>query len=127
MWTPSRALAERWAALMAWLVTGAPYLEHTTDEWRRPRVRLHDEAGGVWTVWDATFRDYRFHRVRLGDPRATSRVFVAADGTLWSYRSGPLADRALTADALAAQLRGAGYVAQSAFAPDPNAPGRPGV
>lgn len=117
MWTPRPDLAFRWYALLAWLTMDAPYVEQTTDERGRPRVRLHDADGRIWTVWDAFFRDYRFHRVPHGDLRATSRVFVSADGTVRSCRFGPQADRSLAADVVAVQLRGAEYVARDSFVP----------
>lgn len=124
MWSPRPDLVPRWHALLAWLVMGAPYVEQTIEERGQARLRFHDPDGGVWTVWDATFRAYRHRRVPHGDRRATDRIFVAPDGTKRLARLTTTSDRSLTAGVLALQLRGAEFVARSRFRSNGDAPGR---
>ena len=126
MWTPHPDLADRWRALLDWLLMGAPYVEHITEGPDSPRVRLHDAEGRVWTVNDCVFHSYRHHRRALGDRLATDRVFVAADGSKRLARLGPTTDRSITADVLAEQLQRAGYMARDRYEPPPDAAGRPG-
>lgn len=126
MWTPQPDLAARWDALLAFLLMDTPYVEQAEGEDGAPRVRLHLPDGTVWTVWDATFSRFRHHRLPHGDRRATDRVFIGADGTRRLARLSATSDRSLTPEVLAAQLRGAEYVAHERFRSDSSAPGRPG-
>jgi hypothetical protein len=48
----------------------------------KPRVlvRFTDADGAVWTVYDVTWSNKKHHRRPHGDPTATERVFVNAEG-----------------------------------------------
>lgn len=85
----------------------APTLERCGDA-----LYLSDDTGQRWRVHDAHFTGGRPHRVPLGDPRANTRYFIAQDGTRRAFTFGRQAQRGLTLDVLAEQLRGAGFVGQ---------------
>lgn len=55
-----------------------------------------DDTGQRSRVHDARFMDGKAHRVPLGDPRANTRYFVAADGSKRAFTMAKDTDRALT-------------------------------
>jgi hypothetical protein len=126
MLSPHPDRAVRCHALLAFLIMASPYVEQTTAEDGTPRVRLHLRVGSVWTMWDATFSQFRHDRLPHGDRRATDRVFVGAEGTKRLARLGATSDRGLEPNVLALQLRGAEYAARDRSRSDPEAPRRVG-
>jgi hypothetical protein len=46
----------------------------------RVEVRFAASDGAEWTVWDVTWSNKKHHRRPHGDPTATERVFVNAEG-----------------------------------------------
>ena len=73
------------------------------------RLYLVDGDGRRWRVHDCTYRGGRWHRHRLGDRNAATRVFVPEDRSAM-LRLYHLADhRELEPATLARQLATAGY------------------
>jgi hypothetical protein len=79
-------------------------LEHSGD-----RTYFTDATGIPWRVHDVAFgppsaKPRHFRRLRIGDLRATSRVFVSAAGERRSYRFEKGESRALSAQLCDVQL-----------------------
>lgn len=76
------------------------------------------EVDGIrWRVHDCVFEGGRFRPVSLANAKATSRIFVAANGVKKSYRFTRGERRELTAARLEAQLGGAGYLPVEQYDP----------
>jgi len=74
--------------------------------------------GARWRVHDCTFAGGRFTRcATTPSAKATSRVFVAANGVKKSYRFTKGEIHELSESRLEAQLRGAGYLATAQYDP----------
>ncbi len=71
--------------------------------------------GSVWRVHDCVFERGGFRRVATASARATSRVFVAANGLKRSPRFTRGESRERTESRLEAQLQKAGYPGSEKF------------
>jgi hypothetical protein len=74
------------------------------------QVRFTAESGEVWTVWDTTFTQFKYHRRTHCDPMAKARVFVNAAGMRRSYAFKRGESRLLDPEALERQLHEASFV-----------------
>ena len=83
----------------------------------RVRFRFRDDDGTVWTVWDATYSNVRYHLRAHSDPTATVRIFVNEKGEKRSYTFHKGESRVLEVQALERQSREASVVAEN---PDTN-------
>jgi hypothetical protein len=81
-------------------------------ERRRPRVHVRFAAadGTEWTIWDVTWSNKRHHRRPHGDPTATERVLVNAEGLKRAYKFKPSDSRVLEEQALERQLHAAAFL-----------------
>jgi hypothetical protein len=80
----------------------------------RERAYLTDAAGQRWRVYDAAYgpphaEPYKRRRTRPGDPRATYRYFVPAEGWTRLYRFGAQNSRELTLELALRQLLASEY------------------
>lgn len=82
---------------------------------RGDALYLVDAAGAPWRVHDVAFHAHKHKRVELGSAAANHRYFIAKDGTRKACVLTPKADRSLTVENLAQQLRAAGFVAREKF------------
>lgn len=68
-------------------------------------VRFTEREGVRWTVWDVTSSNNKHHRRPHGDPTATERVFVNAEGMRCAYEFKPSESRVFEEQALERQLK----------------------
>ena len=81
-------------------------------------ARYFTLAGARWRVHDCTFSAGRFRRCETTpSSKATTRVFVAANGVKKAYRFTPGEIHELSESRLAAQLRTAEYLGSEKFDP----------
>ena len=74
-------------------------------DWQGDKLYFHDDAGGVWRVYDCIPRGERSRAVPLSDPRARQREFVRRDGTRRVLPFAADTPRAISPGKLAEQLR----------------------
>jgi len=91
------------------------------------KVYFIDTDTTPWRVYDVGFgpphaKPFKRRVYELGSSRATDRVFVPKDGDRRSYHFARGDSRDLTAETLATQLAGAGYIARTRFDPMRHAP-----
>jgi hypothetical protein len=79
----------------------------------RVLVRFTAADASDWTVWDVTWSKGKHHRRPHGDPTATHRVFVNADGVKRAYTFKPSDSRVLEEQALGRQLNAAAFLPTS--------------
>jgi hypothetical protein len=84
-------------------------------ERKPPRVLVRFTAadGVEGTIYDVTFSRGKHHRRPHGDPTATERVFVNAEGTRRAYKFKPSDSRVLEEQALERQLRASMFMPTS--------------
>lgn len=81
------------------------------------RVYFTDDSGVRWRVHDVAYgsphaEPHHYKRFSVGDPRATSRVFVSASGERRSYTFGKGESLSASDDACTGQLARAAYLAR---------------
>jgi hypothetical protein len=81
-------------------------------------VRITASDGTTWTVWDVSRSKGKHHRRPHGDPTATERVFVKADGVKRAYKLKPSDTRVLEPQALERQLGAAAFLPTEKLDPD---------
>jgi hypothetical protein len=81
-------------------------------ERKKPRVQVRFTAadGSVWTVYDVTWSNKKHHPRPHGDPTATERVFVNAEGVKRAYKFKPSDSHVLEEQSLERQLRAAAFL-----------------
>ena len=81
-------------------------------ERKKPRVHVRFTAadGGEWTVWDVTWSKGKHHRRPHGDPTATQRVFVNAEGVKRGYKFKPSDSRVMEEQTLERQLKASAFL-----------------